>query len=146
MRELVVVQELDGVAKLVRDMSHVIHGIGLVIVVLEKVENAQSEHFERDASVSMVVEPVQNLHAQATIERRSYAIVLTLVDGSTHCSMARLSANFSNALISSLAASRYFSTFLMIFSAIVWSITLSLTFTTRPNVPSPRFARILYRF
>lgn len=37
-------------------------------------------------------------------------------------SAAFLSASFSNALISSLAASRYFSTFLITFRAIVWSL------------------------
>lgn len=38
-RQLVVVQELYSIAELIRDMSHMIHRIWLVVVVLEKVKN-----------------------------------------------------------------------------------------------------------
>lgn len=39
-RELVVVKKLHSIAQLIRDVTHVIHRIWLVIVVLEKVEDA----------------------------------------------------------------------------------------------------------
>lgn len=40
MGEFVVVKEFHGVTKLIGDVTHVIHRIRLVIVVLEKVEDA----------------------------------------------------------------------------------------------------------
>ena len=80
----------------------------------------------------------------------------------TYClAVGSTSWSFSSTLTSSFAASRYLSTFLMIFSANTcrvctrttlqsykvqwrtWSVLSSLTFTTLPKVPSPSVARIL---
>lgn len=33
----------------------------------QKIENAQSQHFERDAHVAVVIEPIQHSHTQAGI-------------------------------------------------------------------------------
>jgi hypothetical protein len=67
-REFVVVQELHGIAQLIRDMSYVIHGIRFVIVVLEEVEDAETENFKGDAGVAVVIEPIENLYAQTKME------------------------------------------------------------------------------
>lgn len=65
MRQLVVVEELDSVAQLVRDMTHVIHRVRLVVIVLKEIEHAEAENFKSNTCVSVVVEPVQDLYAQA---------------------------------------------------------------------------------
>jgi hypothetical protein len=67
-RQLVVVQELHSVAQLVGDVSHVIHRVWLVVVFLEEVEDAEAEDFEGDTGVAVVVEPIEDLHAQAERE------------------------------------------------------------------------------
>lgn len=41
-----------------------IQWIGVVIVVFEEVEDAEAEHFESDAHVSVVIEPVQHADTQ----------------------------------------------------------------------------------
>lgn len=41
----------------------------------QKVENAQTEHFEGDAHMSVIIEPIQHLHAQAgTINTGDYLL------------------------------------------------------------------------
>lgn len=56
--ETVVVQELDCVAQLVRNLSHLFDWVGHVVVVLEEVEDGRAEHLEDEAHVAMEVEPV----------------------------------------------------------------------------------------
>ena len=53
-------------------------------------------------------------------------------------------ANLERTLISSLAASRYFFTFLIILIARVFNFCVSSHFTTLPKVPSPNSVTILY--
>lgn len=64
MCEFVVVQELHGIAQLIRDVTYMIHWIRLVVVVLEEVEYAEAEDLEGNAGVSVVVEPIEYFHAQ----------------------------------------------------------------------------------
>jgi hypothetical protein len=52
------VKKLHGVAQLIGDVSHVIHWIRLIIVVLEEVKDAKTENFEGDAGVTVKVEPI----------------------------------------------------------------------------------------
>jgi hypothetical protein len=58
------VKKLHGVAQLIGDVTHVIHRIRLIIVVLEEVEDAETENFEGDACVTVKVEPIEDFHAQ----------------------------------------------------------------------------------
>ena len=60
--ETVVVQELDCVAQLVGDLSHLFDRVGHVVVVLEKVEDGRAEHLEDETHVTVKVEPVQHLN------------------------------------------------------------------------------------
>jgi len=50
----------DGVAELVGDVARVLHGVGLVVVGLEKVEHTQAEQLERQAHVAVEVKVVQH--------------------------------------------------------------------------------------
>lgn len=50
----------DSIAELVRDVTDMIQWIRVVIIVFEEVEDAEAEHFESDAHMSVVIEPVQH--------------------------------------------------------------------------------------
>jgi hypothetical protein len=63
MSELLLMQELDGIAELVADVTHVIHRIRLVVVVLEEVEYTETQDFKCNARVTVEIEPVQDLDA-----------------------------------------------------------------------------------
>lgn len=85
----VVVQELDGVAHLVGHVAHVVERVRLVVVfalrtiqnihmlvrirykiltiseyTYQEVEDAEAEHLEGDAHVTVIVEPIQHLNAE----------------------------------------------------------------------------------
>lgn len=60
--ELVVVQKLDSIAQLIGNVADLIHRVRLVIVVFEEVEYAETEHFKSNASMAVVVKPVQDLN------------------------------------------------------------------------------------
>ena len=84
MRQLVVVEEPYGVRELIANMAHLVQRVRLVIVVLlrninnghvtrskrikstthQKIKDGQTQHFECDAHVAVVVEPVQHFDAQ----------------------------------------------------------------------------------
>lgn len=55
---------LNSITELVRDVAHVIQRIGVVVVVLQEVEDAESQHLEGNAHVAVVVEPVQHSDTQ----------------------------------------------------------------------------------
>lgn len=58
MREFVIVQEFHGIDQLIRDVSHMIHRVWFVIVVLEEVEHAEAEDLKGYASVTVEVKVV----------------------------------------------------------------------------------------
>jgi hypothetical protein len=62
--ELVVVEELHGIAQLVRDVTDMVHRIRLVVIVLEEVEDAEAENLEGDTGVAVKVEPIEDFYAQ----------------------------------------------------------------------------------
>jgi len=64
MGQFVIMEEFDSVAKLVRDVSDVVDRVWLVVVVLQKIEDTEAENLKSDASVAVVIEPIENLHAQ----------------------------------------------------------------------------------
>lgn len=115
----------DSVADLVGHVSDLVHGIRQEAVRFHEVEGAESEQLERDAHVAVVVKPVQHLHTVTGETRstemrciRQTCIRRVTSSQSTHCLLAGSpSLIFSSTLISSLAASLYFSKFLMIFRA-----------------------------
>lgn len=64
MCEFIIVEKFHGIAQLIRDVTHVIHRIRFVVVVLEEVENAEAENLEGDAGVAVKVKPIENFYAQ----------------------------------------------------------------------------------
>merc|ERR1712136_341165 len=61
MGQFIVVKESHSVGELVTDMSDLLQRVRLVIVIFQKVENGESQHFESNAHVAMVIEPIQHL-------------------------------------------------------------------------------------
>ena len=59
----------DGLDDLVGDVADLEEGVGVVLVVLEEVKHAESQHVKREADVSTVVEPIQHLDTD-TVRRR----------------------------------------------------------------------------
>lgn len=109
-------------ADLLGHVSDLVEGIRQEAVCLQEVEGAEGEQLEGDANVAVVAEPVQHLHAVADGQKkRNYARDETEASPSlvrTHFLLSgSLSLIVSRTLISSLAASLYFSRFLMIFRA-----------------------------
>lgn len=113
----------DGVADLLGHVSDLVHGVRQEVVGFQEVKRAERQQLERDAHVAVVVKPVQHLHTVADGKRDRGSVYQTgevegSVMSSTHCLLpGSLSPIFSRTLISSLAASLYFSKFLMIFRA-----------------------------
>ena len=56
-------QEFDCLTQFVGHLSDLLDGVRFVIVVLEEIEDGRSEHFERDADVAVIIEPIQHLDA-----------------------------------------------------------------------------------
>ena len=106
----------DRETDLIGDVSHLIDGIRDVIVILQEVEDTQAEHIEGNTRVSMIIEGIQKGNTQTRQGRVMISRVLF-----SFIAHLRLSGSFSlivfRTLISNRAASRYLSTFLMIFSA-----------------------------
>lgn len=66
-------EEFNSITQLVGDMSDVIDWVWLVVVVLQKIEDTEAENLKSDASVAVIIEPIENLHAQ-TKRKVCYAI------------------------------------------------------------------------
>lgn len=111
----------DGVADLLGHVPDLVNRIRQEVVCLQEVEGADGQQLKRDAHVSAEVEPVEHLHAVADGKRAHQVSPVRSRHEErifTHCvpsgSFCRI---LSSTLISSLAASAYFSKFLMIFRA-----------------------------
>lgn len=68
-------QKFHSVAQLIGDVTDLLHRIRFVVVVLEKIEHTESQHFKSNAGMTVVIEPIQNLHAQAKKIREGYSTV-----------------------------------------------------------------------
>merc|ERR1719222_490375 len=64
MGQFIVMKESHSVGELVTDMSDLLQRVRLVIVIFQKVENGKSKHFEGNAHMAVVVEPIQHLDTQ----------------------------------------------------------------------------------
>lgn len=150
-------------------VSDLVNRIRQEVVGFQEVKGADRQQLKGDAHVSAEIEPAQHLHAVADGRRADevYCVKQERRTGHspTHCLLSgSFSLILSRTFISSLAASRYFSKFLMIFSATpapplteetrcesVFMLTVSSFeahllrskhFTTFPNVPSPKVSTI----
>ena len=63
------VQKVNGVTKLVRDMTDLIQRVRMKRVVLHEVEHGHAEQVESDANVTVVIEPVQHADAKEFASR-----------------------------------------------------------------------------
>lgn len=159
----------DGVADLLGHVSDLVNRIRQEVVCFQEVKGADRQQLKGDAHVSTEMEPAQHLHAVADGRRADEAEQVAQERRSalspTHCLWSgSVSPILSSTFISSLAASLYFSTFLMIFRAtpdpplrektrFKWVFLLigsnfdthllwSKHFTTFPKVPSPKVSTI----
>lgn len=115
----------DGVADLLGHVSDLVNRIGQEVVCFQEVKGADRQQLKGDAHVSTEMEPAQHLHAVADGRRADEAEQLEQVEqesrsalSPTHCLWSgSVSPILSSTFISSLAASLYFSKFLMIFRA-----------------------------
>lgn len=112
----------DSVADLLGHVSDLVNGIRQEVVCFQEVKGADGQQLKRDAHVTVVAKPVQHLHTVTDGRRnrdsvwRANGVASCLL---THCLLSGSCLPiFSSTLISSLAASLYFSIFLMIFRAI----------------------------
>lgn len=110
-------------ADLLGHVSDLAQGVRQEAVGLQEVKGAEGEQLEGDANVAVEVEPVQHLHAVADGNKTKFWV--SQGEKKASSSLVRtdfawsgsLSLIFSRTLISRLAASLYFSRFLMIFRA-----------------------------
>lgn len=61
-RQFVVVKKLHSKTKLIANMPYVLHRVSFVVVVFQEVKDAESQNFKRDACVTVVVKPIEDLH------------------------------------------------------------------------------------
>lgn len=158
----------DSEADLLGHVSDLVNWIRQEVVCLQEVKGAERQQLKGDEHVAVVVKPVQHLHAVADGRRKAETDCikqeLELWFLTTHCLLSgSRSLILSSTLISSLAASLYFSRFLMIFRAIrdpplcgkmlftnnkyyfhisAHYLPRSEHCTTFPNVPSPKVSTI----
>ena len=60
-------------------MADLEEGIGVVLVVSEKVKHTQTQHVKGEADVAIVVEPVQHLHTYTVGGREMLSHTLNLL-------------------------------------------------------------------
>lgn len=140
MRKLIIMKKLHRIRQLIRYVSYLIQREGFIVVVLEKIKNARSKDLESDADVALVLERIQDFHAEAkkiaqliNIQSMSIKFAYILVRQPLKRIDFQLCSVVKRLVI------------LYVFKAIALSITLSIAFTTFLNVPSPSVVRILYR-
>lgn len=69
MCQLVIMEELDGLAQLEGHVAHLVDRIGQVVVVFEEIEGAKAQKFKGDTHVAMVVKPVKHLDTEVLVVR-----------------------------------------------------------------------------
>ena len=102
-----------------------------------------TQQLEGDTHVPVVVKIIVHHHAEVLALQHEYQEENNTEDPSLS-TFGSYFANLERTLISSLAASLYFLTFLIILMARVLDFCVSSHFTTFPNVPSPNSVTILY--
>ena len=63
----------DGLDDLVSNVADLEERVGMVLVVLEEVEHAETQHVKREADVAAIVEPVQHLDTDTEGRRGRYS-------------------------------------------------------------------------
>lgn len=69
MCQLVIMEELDGLAQLEGHVAHLVDGVGQVVVVFEEIEGAKAQKLKGDTHVAMVVKPVKHLDTEVLVVR-----------------------------------------------------------------------------
>lgn len=85
MCQLVVMEELDGLAELEGHVAHLVDGIGQVVVVFEEIEGAKAQKLKGDTHVAMVVKPVKHLDTEVLIVRVLLIDFLQHIDFKSSC-------------------------------------------------------------
>lgn len=85
MCQLVIVEELDGLAQLEGHVAHLVDGVGQVVVVFEEIEGAKAQKLKGDTHVAMVVKPVKHLDTEVLVVRVLLIDFLQDVDFKSSC-------------------------------------------------------------
>lgn len=80
MCQLVIMEELDGLAELEGHVAHLVDGIGQVVVVFEEIEGAKAQKLKGDTHVAMVIKPVKHLDTEVLVVRVFFIDLLQHVD------------------------------------------------------------------
>lgn len=70
MCKLIIMKKFHCIAKLIRNMANMIHRIWFIVVVTKKIKNAQAEHLECNARMSMIIEPIENFNTKTKMRRK----------------------------------------------------------------------------
>ena len=65
--------------QLIDDMSTLIHWIGNVVVLFEKIEDTEAKHVKRDTHMTMVIKPIKNLNTKTSKEKNILFVLFVYI-------------------------------------------------------------------